>query len=167
MPFFAEAGPILKGFRRLRQTSGKKSIRNLEMRPSWRRGNIVNDRQSKSQPLVFFKVVGEFLVKVFQYRERINQIVSRVEEAEKLYAALGERDVEAVLDDRDERAGVKFKDADLIGFPYQVIVGPKSLKEGMIELKSRRTGERELLPKEGAAEAIAERIFREIEELGR
>ncbi|MEE9257618.1 MAG: proline--tRNA ligase [bacterium] len=88
-------------------------------------------------------------------------------EAEKLYAALGEGGVEAVLDDRDERAGVKFKDADLIGFPYQVIVGPKSLKEGKIELKSRRTGERELLPKEGAAEAIAERIFREIEELGR
>jgi prolyl-tRNA synthetase len=88
-------------------------------------------------------------------------------EAEKLYAALGERGVEVVLDDRDERAGVKFKDADLIGFPYQVVVGPKSMKEGKIELKSRRTGERELLPKEGAAEAIAERICREIEALGR
>ncbi|MFC1491431.1 proline--tRNA ligase [Nitrospinota bacterium] len=85
------------------------------------------------------------------------------EEAEKLYAALLDARVEAVLDDRDERAGVKFKDADLIGFPYQAVIGPKSLKEGKIELKSRRTGEREFLPLESAKEAIRARIFREIE----
>ncbi len=85
------------------------------------------------------------------------------EVAEKLYAALGGLGVEAVLDDRDERAGVKFKDADLIGFPYQVIVGPKGIKEGRLEVKSRKTGERDFLPLEGATEAVASRILGEIE----
>ena len=47
--------------------------------------------------------------------------------------------IEAVLDDRDERAGFKFKDADLIGFPMKVIVG-KSIIEGKVEVKDRKTG---------------------------
>ena len=51
-----------------------------------------------------------------------------------------------LLDDRDERAGAKFATADLIGMPWQVLVGPKSLAEGKVELKRRATGERELLP---------------------
>jgi len=51
-----------------------------------------------------------------------------------------------LLDDRDERAGAKFATADLIGTPWQVLVGPKSLAEGKVELKRRATGERELLP---------------------
>ena len=51
-----------------------------------------------------------------------------------------------LYDDRDERAGAKFATADLIGMPWQVIVGPKSLAEGKVELKRRATGERELLP---------------------
>ena len=84
-------------------------------------------------------------------------------EAEKLYTTLGGLGVEAVLDDRDERAGVKFKDADLIGFPCLVIVGPKGIKEGQVEVKSRKTGEREFLPLEGAAEVIRARILGEIE----
>ncbi len=48
--------------------------------------------------------------------------------------------IDVLLDDRDERPGVKFNDADLIGCPYQVVVGEKGLKEGQIELKERRTG---------------------------
>ena len=86
-----------------------------------------------------------------------------VEEAEKIYRALGGCGIEAVIDDRDERPGVKFKDADLIGFPYKAIVGPKGLKEGRVEIKSRRTGETEMVPLEGAARALAERIGRERE----
>ncbi|HEY8495515.1 MAG TPA: proline--tRNA ligase, partial [Limnochordales bacterium] len=57
--------------------------------------------------------------------------------AEQLYEELGRAGVEVVLDDRDERAGVKFKDADLLGFPLRITIGPKSLKEGQVELKSR------------------------------
>jgi prolyl-tRNA synthetase len=48
--------------------------------------------------------------------------------------------IEVLVDDRDERPGVKFNDADLIGCPYQVVIGDKGLKEGQIELKERRTG---------------------------
>ena len=80
------------------------------------------------------------------------------EKAEALYRALEGEGVEAALDDRDERAGVKFKDADLIGFPYKLVVGPRGLKEGKAEVKSRRTGETQMLPLEGAAAALGERI---------
>jgi prolyl-tRNA synthetase len=47
-----------------------------------------------------------------------------------------------VIDDRDERAGVKFADADLIGWPFQVVVGKKGLAAGQVEVKERATGER-------------------------
>jgi len=62
-----------------------------------------------------------------------------VEAAEKLYKDLSEKDIEVLMDDRDERAGVKFKDADLIGIPTQIILGEKNLKEGLVEIKDRRT----------------------------
>ena len=68
------------------------------------------------------------------------------EVAVNLWSELAEAGVEAVLDDRDERAGVKFADADLIGWPYQAVVGKKGLAEGVIEFKDRSTGERETLP---------------------
>jgi prolyl-tRNA synthetase len=46
-----------------------------------------------------------------------------------------------LMDDRDERAGVKFKDADLIGIPIQLVIGEKNLKEGLVEIKDRKTKE--------------------------
>ena len=61
--------------------------------------------------------------------------------AEEIYKALCDSGVEAIIDDRDERAGVKFKDADLIGYPVRVVVGPKTLAKGQIEVKDRQTGE--------------------------
>ncbi len=64
-----------------------------------------------------------------------------VETAEKLYRDLTDAGIEVLMDDRDERAGVKFKDADLIGIPTQVVIGAKNLKEGLIEIKNRRTKE--------------------------
>ena len=60
--------------------------------------------------------------------------------------------VEVLLDDRDERPGVKFKDADLIGIPLRIVVGSKNLAEGKVELKIRKTGEVLLLT---VAEAVA------------
>lgn len=64
------------------------------------------------------------------------------EVAVNLYQALQERGLEVLLDDRDERAGVKFKDADLIGIPIRITVGPKSLQENQVEMKKR--GEKEI-----------------------
>jgi prolyl-tRNA synthetase len=62
----------------------------------------------------------------------------QVEVAEKLYAELNRSGIETMLDDRDERAGVKFKDADLIGIPYRIVTG-RSLKEGKVEVVERAT----------------------------
>lgn len=62
-----------------------------------------------------------------------------VEVAEKLYKDLTEKGIEVLMDDRDERAGVKFKDADLIGIPTHIILGEKNLREGLVEIKDRRT----------------------------
>ena len=64
-----------------------------------------------------------------------------IETAEKLYRELLEKGVDVLMDDRDERAGVKFKDADLIGIPLQIIIGEKNLKEGLLEVKDRKTKE--------------------------
>ncbi|HWR43125.1 proline--tRNA ligase [Sporomusa sp.] len=61
--------------------------------------------------------------------------------AEKVYSELHAKGVEALLDDRNERPGVKFKDADLIGYPLKITVGPKAISENLIEVKVRRTGE--------------------------
>ena len=71
--------------------------------------------------------------------------------SERVYAALGGT---ALLDDRSDRAGVKFADADLMGHPWQVVVGPRSAAGGRVELKRRRTGEREELTVEEALARI-------------
>ncbi|MHC1758582.1 MAG: proline--tRNA ligase [Negativicutes bacterium] len=65
---------------------------------------------------------------------------------EKLYEDLKSAGVEVVFDDRDERSGVKFKDADLIGYPVRITIGPKALKENSVEVKVRRTKESTLYP---------------------
>ena len=79
----------------------------------------------------------------------------QMETAEKMYEELKKAGVEVVLDDRDERAGVKFKDADLIGFPYRVTVG-KTINEGLVEYKTRETGEIEKVKPEIAVEHLVE-----------
>ena len=61
--------------------------------------------------------------------------------AEKIYTELKDKGVDVLLDDRKERAGVKFKDADLIGYPLRITVGPKAVDEDSVELKVRRTGD--------------------------
>jgi prolyl-tRNA synthetase len=63
----------------------------------------------------------------------------------RIYAALSKAGVEILYDDRDERPGAKFATMDLIGLPHQIIVGPKSLAEGRVEIKNRRSGARELV----------------------
>ena len=75
--------------------------------------------------------------------------------AEELYAQLQAGGLSMLLDDREERPGVKFKDADLLGAPMQLIVGGKGLARGVVECKDRRTGEKGELPLEGFAEAFA------------
>jgi prolyl-tRNA synthetase len=73
--------------------------------------------------------------------------------AEELYRELSARGVDVILDDRDERPGFKFKDADLVGFPIRVALGEKSLAKGEIEIK-RRGGELMAVPREQALETV-------------
>ena len=74
--------------------------------------------------------------------------------AEEIYQQLWAAGFEALIDDRDERAGVKFKDADLIGIPIRIVVGAKNLAEGKVELKQRSGGDMELLSIEDAVSKV-------------
>lgn len=78
--------------------------------------------------------------------------------SDKLVEELEARGIDVLVDDRDERPGVKFKDADLIGCTIRVVVGNRSLQQGGVEVRVRKTGESSLLPVETAAEQIAEML---------
>ncbi len=78
----------------------------------------------------------------------------QMETAQRLYAEFADRGVEVILDDRDERAGVKFKDADLIGIPVRITIGPKSLKENKVEVKKRNDKENILLALDEVVEKV-------------
>jgi prolyl-tRNA synthetase len=73
--------------------------------------------------------------------------------AEKLYAELTAQGVEVILDDRDERPGVKFKDADLVGFPIRIAIGEKTLAKGEVEIKPRNAAV-QFVKAESAVEAV-------------
>ena len=92
--------------------------------------------------LVPVKVTDEALMKV----------------AEQLHEQLTAAGIDVLLDDRDCRAGVKFKDADLIGVPLRVVVGQRGLKEGKLETKWRWDKESEQIELRGAADTLAELI---------
>jgi len=75
--------------------------------------------------------------------------------AEQLHDELLAQGVDVLLDDRDQRPGVKFKDGDLVGIPLRVVIGDRGLKDGQLELKWRTKKEAEMLPLAGAVEKIA------------
>ncbi len=74
---------------------------------------------------------------------------------EQLYRALSAKGVDVLYDDLDERPGAKFATADLIGVPWQVLVGPRGLAEGKVEVKRRSDGSRELMTPADAIERLA------------
>jgi prolyl-tRNA synthetase len=78
--------------------------------------------------------------------------------AKAIHDALEAKGIDALLDDRPERPGVKFKDADLLGCPLRVTVGSRGLKEGLIEVKWRARKEIEKIPKDSVVEKIIEKI---------
>jgi prolyl-tRNA synthetase len=78
-----------------------------------------------------------------------------------LYDALVARGIEVILDDRDERPGVKFKDAELAGFPYRITVGPKGLQDGKVEVVRRKTRQGRDVELQKAADAVAENVLEE------
>jgi prolyl-tRNA synthetase len=78
--------------------------------------------------------------------------------AEGVYRQLLEHGVEVLYDDRDERSGVKFKDADLIGFPVRVVVGKKGVEQGQVELSLRRNGSRRTVAVGEACAAVRQTL---------
>jgi prolyl-tRNA synthetase len=98
--------------------------------------------------------------------EAVVTLVSRedaasVAAAEAIYQGLRERGVDAILDDRDQRPGVKFTDAELIGIPYRVAVGPRGLADGVVEVVRRRGGEKTALAPDEAAAWVAAAVAAE------
>ena len=87
--------------------------------------------------------------------------------AESIYERLSGWGVETLIDDRDERPGAKFKDADLIGIPLRVTIGEKGLKDGIVELRDRRTGQVDRVASGEAAAACRERVEEALRMLSR
>jgi prolyl-tRNA synthetase len=97
--------------------------------------------------IVWPDAVAPFQVGLINMRSDDGGVTSA---ADEIYGRLQEAGVETLYDDRDERGGAKFATMDLIGLPWQLIVGPKGLERGVVELKRRSGGEREELSIESA-----------------
>ena len=81
------------------------------------------------------------------------------EAAEKLYGELQDAGIEVLFDDReDAAAGVKFNDADLMGLPVRLVVSPRNLKAGVVEIKGRTDSEAGNVPLDGVVAAVRERL---------
>ena len=87
--------------------------------------------------------------------------VETQEAGERIYEALRAQGIDVILDARDERPGVKFKDAELVGIPYRITIGPRGLAEKKVEFVRRRDGTKRELPLDRAAETVAEAVFEE------
>ncbi|MEW6510671.1 MAG: proline--tRNA ligase [Bacteroidota bacterium] len=99
------------------------------------------------------KTIAPFHVHLVAVTARSKEVV---ETADALYRELQSAGLEVLYDDRVEISpGVKFKDADLLGMPYQVIVGEKNLANGKIEIKTRKTGERTLVDRTGLVASVS------------
>jgi len=102
--------------------------------------------------IIWPEPVAPFKVALVNLRASDGACVSACDE---IYGKLAAAQVEVLYDDRDESAGAKFAEMDLIGLPWQLVVGPRGLKAGVVELKARRSGEREELSPESALARLA------------
>jgi prolyl-tRNA synthetase len=87
--------------------------------------------------------------------------VECAEVARRIYEGLQAEGIEALLDDRDDRPGVKFKDAELVGIPYRVTVGPRGLAEGKVEVFRRRGGSKREVDVHKAADVVINSVLEE------
>ena len=102
--------------------------------------------------IIWPEPVAPWLFGIINMRQDDSACVSA---AEDLYAKLQQFGDVALYDDREERGGVKLGSMDVIGLPWQFIIGPKSIAQGMIETKHRRTGERNVVSMDKALELIS------------
>lgn len=109
------------------------------------------EQNNDGDGIVFPPPIAPYEVALLLLDPKNEEASARAAELEGLFEAEG---LDVLLDDRDERPGVKFKDADLIGAPYQIVLGGKGLARGVIEAKDRRSGVKTELPVEGFVEAF-------------
>ena len=105
--------------------------------------------------IIFPPAIAPFSVVVVPVNTRDGQQMTI---AETIYAGLLERGIEVLLDDRDERPGIKFKDTDLIGIPLRVTVGTKAVKEQSVDIKWRAGGAVQLVKIEDAVSTVEDRL---------
>ncbi|MEX0990702.1 MAG: proline--tRNA ligase [Actinomycetota bacterium] len=103
----------------------------------------IAEQHNDEHGLAWPKAVAPFGVVVVLVNRDDERVVA---EAERIYAALLEAGIQVALDDRESAAGVKFNDADLIGFPVQVVVGKRGIDAGQVDIKVRATGEKRQVP---------------------
>ena len=102
--------------------------------------------------------VAPFKVNIINLKNNDEECLKKCMEIHDLLENHG---IETIFDNRDESAGRKFSDADLIGIPFQLIVGPRELKNGNVELKNRKTDAKEILSFDSAINKIKNKIFEE------
>ena len=102
--------------------------------------------------------VAPFKVNIINLKNNDEECLKKCMEIHDLLENQG---IETIFDNRDESAGRKFSDADLIGIPFQLIVGPRELKNGNVELKNRKTDVKEILSFDSAINKIKNKIFEE------
>lgn len=96
------------------------------------------EQNNDKDGIIWPRAIAPFEVVVVPVNAKVPE---QLDLAETIYGELKAAGVDVLLDDRKERAGVKFKDCDLIGYPLRITVGPKAVEEGTIELRVRKTGE--------------------------
>lgn len=109
------------------------------------------EQNNDEHGIIWPKAIAPFEVIIVPVSEKSERQVAA---AEELYQGLLAKRIDVLLDDRAERAGVKFKDADLIGIPLRITIGDKSLDQGKLEYKTRRTGESGLISAENGVEEV-------------
>ncbi|MEK7286136.1 MAG: proline--tRNA ligase [Nitrospirota bacterium] len=87
--------------------------------------------------MIWPKEIAPFSVHIVPVQEKSEKVMTA---ARKIYDTLLEKGIETFMDDRAERPGVKFNDADLLGAPYQILIGEKNIVKGVVEIKERRSG---------------------------
>ena len=109
------------------------------------------ERYHDAKGIIWPKSIAPYLVSLIPISM---QNEAHVAAAEKIYADLSAAGIDVLWDDRDERPGVKFNDAELVGLPIRITIGDKSLKEGKVELKARVQDEVRLVPLDGIVAAV-------------
>jgi prolyl-tRNA synthetase len=114
------------------------------------------EQNHDDEGIIFPVPIAPFEVVILPLQMHESEVL---EAAEKIYRELSEDGLDVLIDDRDMRAGIKFKDADLIGIPVRVTLGTRSLKTGQVEMKIRAESESALIPLQDASRVIKEKVI--------